>query len=91
VQKIAIALALWGSGVILERAGYVAGAEQTPSAIVAIKALMSWAPAGMIATSIVFALLNSMTREKHAALLQALELKKAGEEYDVEPIRNMVS
>jgi GPH family glycoside/pentoside/hexuronide:cation symporter len=91
VQKIAIAFALWGSGVILERAGYVAGAEQTPSAIVAIKVLMSWAPAGMIAASIVFALLNSMTREKHAALLRALELKKAGKEYDVEPIRNLVS
>ncbi len=91
VQKIAIAFVLWGSGVVLERAGYVAGAEQGITAIMAIKALVSWTPAVMIATSIIFALLNSMTKEKHAALLEAIELKKAGEEYDIKPIRDLVS
>jgi Na+/melibiose symporter-like transporter len=91
IQKLAIAFVLWGSGFILEKAGYVAGTEQSASAIVAIRALMSWAPAVLIAASTVFALLNSMTREKHAALLKALDAKKAGEEYDIEPIKNLLA
>jgi Na+/melibiose symporter-like transporter len=91
VQKLAIAFVLWGVGFALEKAGYVAEAEQSTSAIVAIRALMSWAPAALVATSTVFALLSSMTREKHAALLKALDLKKAGEEYDIEPIKNLVA
>jgi sugar (glycoside-pentoside-hexuronide) transporter len=91
VQKLAIAFVLWGSGFVLERAGYVAGAEQGSSAIVAVRALMSWTPAALIAISAVFALLNPMTREKHAALLEALASKKAGEEYDTEPIRDLVN
>jgi GPH family glycoside/pentoside/hexuronide:cation symporter len=91
VQKLAIAFVLWGVGFVLEKAGYVAGAEQSASAITAIRALISWTPVALIATSIVFALLNSMTREKHATLLKALDSKKAGEEYDIEPIRNLVT
>jgi GPH family glycoside/pentoside/hexuronide:cation symporter len=90
-QKLAIAFVLWGSGFVLEKAGYVAGTEQSGSTIVAIRALMSWAPAALVAISTVFALLNSMTREKHAALLKVLDSKKAGEAYDVEPIRNLVA
>ncbi len=91
VQKLAIAFVLWGSGFVLEKVGYVAGAKQSASAITAIRALMSWVPAALIATSTVFALLNSMTREKHVALLKALNSKKAGEEYNIEPIKNLVA
>ena len=91
IQKLAIAFVLWGSGFLLEKAGYVAGVEQGASAIVAIKTLMSWVPAVLIAISAVFALFNPMTREKHAALLKALNSKKEGEEYDMEPIKNLVT
>ncbi len=91
IQKLVIAFVLWGSGVILEEAGYLAGAEQSASAIVAIRALISWVPAALMAASIVFALLNPMTKEKHAALLKVLAAKKAGEEYDIGPIKNLVA
>jgi len=91
IQKLAIALVLWGSGIILEQAGYVANAVQSDAAITAIKALISWIPAALIAASIIFALFSTMTKEKHAALLRALDLKKAGKEYDIEPIRDLVT
>ena len=90
VQKVAIALVLWSTGVILERSGYIAGVEQSASSLTAIRALVSWAPALLIALAIIFALVNPMTREKHAALLEALRLKKAGQPYDIEPIRDLV-
>jgi Na+/melibiose symporter-like transporter len=51
---------------------------------------MSLAPAVLIVISIVCAFLNPMTREKHAALLRIIELKKAGKEYDIEPIKDLL-
>ena len=90
VQKVAVALVLWSIGFALDKAGYVAGAEQSASSLTAIRFLVSWALAVLVGLGIVFAPINPMTREKHAALLEALRRKKAGEVYDIEPIRDPV-
>lgn len=89
-QKLAIGFVLWSSGFIMDNTGYIAGAVQNVSAINGIRALMSLAPAVLIVISIVCAFLNPMTREKHAALLRIIELKKAGKEYDIEPIKDLL-
>jgi GPH family glycoside/pentoside/hexuronide:cation symporter len=89
-QKIAIAFALWGGGFILERAGYVAGGEQSVTALTAIRTLVSWAPAGLMVVSLICAFFNPMTREKHAALVKAIELKKAGKEYDLAQFKDLI-
>ena len=89
-QKIAIAFVLWSGGFILERAGYVAGGEQSVTALTAIRTLVSWAPASLMVVSLIFAFFNPMTREKHAALVNAIELKKAGKEYDLAQFKDLI-
>jgi sugar (glycoside-pentoside-hexuronide) transporter len=90
VQKIGIAFILWGTGALLEWSGYVPKAEQNAVTILAIRSLISWIPAVLIAISTVFALLNTMTKEKHALLRKAIASKKAGETCDIESIKGLV-
>lgn len=78
MQKAAVALVLWLVGLSLDWIGYVADANQSPSTLTGIKLLFAWGPAIFLILSITLTALLPMTRERHAALKEAIRLKKEG-------------
>ena len=77
---VATALAVWLVGVILGAAGYDPDAVTlSSSAMWAIRLIMAIGPAALCLFAGLMAILQPMTRAKHAALTDALRRKKAGE------------
>jgi GPH family glycoside/pentoside/hexuronide:cation symporter len=90
-QKIGTALALWGTGFILEIAGYVGGAaEQTESAITGLIGLYTWIPAVLILLSVLCVIKYPLTYKKHSAILKALEQRKKGETPDTSEFADLL-
>ncbi len=90
VQKAAGALTLWIDGLILSWVGYRADVPQTKTALTGIRLLFAWGPALLLVLSIVLCYFLPMTKEKHAALLEAIRLKKEGETFDENTIEGLI-
>jgi Na+/melibiose symporter-like transporter len=91
VQKLSVALAIAVSGIILQKIGYIPGTtEQTAAVLDNLKTVYAFLPAVFILISIILIALNPMSRDRHAALLEILSKKRAGEEYDETPIRKLL-
>ena len=74
---------------VLDMTGYMPDAPPEAS-ITMIRVLTSFVPAAFALLLILFGFLNPMTKAKHEALKKAIELKKAGKEYDVKSIERIV-
>ena len=82
VQKVGAAIALWGVGEVLDWVGYVPNVAQTARALNGIKMLYGWGTGFLLLVSVLFCYLMPMTKKKHNALRQAIQLKKEGKAYD---------
>jgi sugar (glycoside-pentoside-hexuronide) transporter len=89
INKVVMSLGAFLVGVLLDATGYIP--EATPgSSITMIRVLTSFAPAAFALLLVFFGFMNPMTKSKHEALKKAIELKKAGREYDTESIEGIV-
>jgi GPH family glycoside/pentoside/hexuronide:cation symporter len=78
-QKGGTALALALMQAVLALTGYVAGAEQTPSALLAIRLMIGPVPAVLLGISALLALRYPLTRQQYAEVqAQLAERRKAG-------------
>ena len=89
INKIFMALGGFLVGLLLQVAGYIPEAPPE-SSINMIRGLTSFAPAIFALLLILFGYMNPMTKAKHDALRIAIDLKKAGEEYDTESIEGII-
>jgi sugar (glycoside-pentoside-hexuronide) transporter len=89
INKITKALGAFLVGVLLNVTGYVPIVPPEAS-ITMIRMLTSIGPAIFVMLMVVCGFLNPMTKKKHEALLKAIELKKAGKEYDMDSISGVV-
>jgi len=89
-QKVLAALMVWGIGITLSRVGYVPDAPQTGTALAGIRALYAWGSGAAFLLSLVFCYLVPITRDNHAALLEAMRLKREGKPYDTEAIKGII-
>jgi len=77
--KAGSAVALLIVGQIIEGIGYVPNAIQSSSALLGLRIMFGPLIAGLVIVSILIAFFLPMTRERHRALREAIEAKKAGE------------
>ena len=89
INKIVMSMGAFLVGVLLDVTGYIPEAPPEAS-ITMIRVLTSFVPAVFALLLFVFGFLNPMTKAKHEALKKAIELKKAGKEYDAESIEGIV-
>ncbi len=89
VNKVVMSLGGFLVGVLLDMTGYIPEAPPE-SSITTIRILTSFVPAAFALLLVLFGFLNPMTKAKHEALKKAIELKKAGKEYDAESIKGIV-
>jgi Na+/melibiose symporter-like transporter len=89
-RKISVAIMLWLVGIFLSWIGYVPDAVQTDRAIFGIRMLYAEGTALFLFISIILAYLLPMTKAKHQALRQAIDLKKAGMPWDEEAIKDIL-
>ena len=83
IQKLGAALIIALSGVALTAIGYDGNAAVQPEGIVmSLRLLLTLGTSIPLILSIVCGFMNPMTRERHAALVDALEKRKNGEPYD---------
>lgn len=78
--KMATALPIFFSGIVLSEFGYVANVEQTPQAILGIKLLFGLAPAIFFILGAYISFYYPLTEEKHKKILDELEKRRAGME-----------
>ncbi|WP_432667054.1 glycoside-pentoside-hexuronide (GPH):cation symporter [Wukongibacter baidiensis] len=90
IQKALTALTMLASGTILNMIGYVPNAEQTVETLNGMKILIGVGGSVFLVLSIIVAYLNPITRERHAALTEAIELKKAGKEYSTQGFKELL-
>ena len=86
-QTAAAALMVWLAGTVLAWVGYEPDVDQTSTALWGIRLLMSLGAAVWLVPGAVFCALMPLTRERHAAVLRAIEARKAGEEWETEEVR----
>lgn len=89
INKIVMSMGAFLVGVLLDVTGYIPEAPHEAS-ITMIRVLTSFVPAVFALLLFVFGFLNPMTKAKHEALKKAIELKKAGKEYNAESIEGIV-
>ncbi len=82
LQKMATALAVFISGKVLTMIGYVPNVDQLPETLEGIKYLIAFGGTVFLLISIVLAIMNPMSRERHRALIEAIKAKKQGKEVD---------
>ena len=82
VQKMGSAFALLILGQALLWIGYVPKVEQSASTLLGLRIMFGPILAALILASIIAAYFFPMTRERHKALLEAIEAKRAGEAWD---------
>jgi len=80
IQKGGCALAMWILGIALSWIGYVPDVAQSERALTGIRTLLGLGEAGFLLLSILFCYFMPITREKHQALCEAIQLKKEGRE-----------
>jgi len=85
VQQLALALVLWAVGLGLTWFGHLSGGDvaQPHSALLGIRLLTAEGTALCCLLTAVFAHKMPMTAARHAALREAIELKRQGEEVDL--------
>ena len=76
-QKGGTALALALMQAVLALTGYVAGAQQTPGVLLAIRLMMGPVPALLLAASAVLALRYPLTRERYAEVRAQLAIRRS--------------
>lgn len=78
LQKLGLAIALFGCGQALEWAGFSAAAPEQPvNALLAVRLLVGPVPALLVGLSLYFAWRYPISRNQHQAILQALQAKSA--------------
>lgn len=88
-QKLGAAVAMWLSGQLLAIGGHgVAGMEESASAMILNMNTLIPGIVGVLAA--VAALAYPLTREKFMAVNEALQKKKAGQEYSTEKFANLL-
>lgn len=90
VQKVIGALVPLAIGVVLKWVDYVPDVPQTETALTGIRALYCGGSGAAFLVSIVFCYLVPITRENHAALVEAMRLKKAGEPYNSDGFEDLI-
>jgi GPH family glycoside/pentoside/hexuronide:cation symporter len=88
--KAGSAIALLIVGQVIERIGYVPNAVQSASALMGLRIMFGPLIAGLIIISIIIAFFMPMTRERHRALREAIETKKAGGTWDEDGFRELL-
>jgi Na+/melibiose symporter-like transporter len=73
IQKCSAGLVVMGGGVVLTGIGYVPDAGQTQSALLGIRLTYCVGVALLLGVSIAAAIRYPLTRERHTALLEAIE------------------
>ncbi len=86
-QTATAALIVWLAGLVLEWVGYKAEGEQTTTAMWGIRLLMSVGSAAWLVPGAVFCALMPLTKRRHAAVLHAIEARRAGEPWESEDVR----
>jgi len=89
VSKVAGAAALLITGQILSFIGYVPNGAQTSSVLMGIRIMYGPVLAALLIIGLIMTYFMPMTRERHKALLNAIEAKKAGRPWDEESIRHL--
>ncbi len=90
VQKIGSAFALWVIGLVLHFIGYMPNDPQTTKALWGIRILYAEGTALFLVIGVIASYLMPITREKHRALVEAIELKKQNKKYDVEAFKDLL-
>ncbi len=86
-QTAMAALVVWLAGLVLDLAGYRPDVVQTESAMWGIRLLMSVGAAVWLVPGAVFCWLMPLTKRRHAAVLRAIEARKAGEPWETDEVR----
>ncbi len=89
IQKVATAIAMGVAGWALGAIGYTDGGELTPQIINSIRTLFAYGASIPLALSALIVTLTPMTRSTHAALMEAVNLKKQGKTFSVEGFRRL--
>ena len=86
-QTATAALVVWMAGLVLDSVGYKADVEQTATAMWGIRLLMSVGAAIWLVPGAIFCALMPLTKKRHAAVLRAIEARKAGEPWESADVR----
>ena len=86
-QTAMAALVVWLAGLVLDLAGYRPDVAQTETAMWSIRLLMSVGAAVWLVPGAVFCWLMPLTKRRHAAVLRAIEARKAGEPWETDEVR----
>ncbi len=81
-RKFSVAFVLWIVGLVLSWSGYIPNQPQSDQAILGIRLLYAEGTAFFLLLSVGLAYLLPMTRKRHAALKEAIELKSQGKQWD---------
>lgn len=85
LQKLGAAIAFAISGIIITSIGYSPELiEQSAETLFGFKVLLTGSAIVFLGISILFLILSPMTRERHAALIEAIKLKKENKSYSTE-------
>ena len=89
IQKVATAAAMAVAGVLLGYIGYSDASQVTPEITNGIKNLFAYGSSIPLALSALIVIFTPMTRERHRALDEAIDLKEAGQPYSIEGFREL--
>ena len=90
-QKVGTAGSTLLIGIILQYVQYNGtAATQSTSAVNGLISLYTWIPAVFIAISVICVCIYPITKKRYDALVNALELKKAGKEYSTDGFKELL-
>jgi GPH family glycoside/pentoside/hexuronide:cation symporter len=90
ILKLSMSLSIFLVSMYLSWIGYEPNIAQSPSVIFKIRIMQGPLWGTILVLSVVIAYFMPMTRERHKALLKAIEARKAGEPWDEESIRELL-
>jgi Na+/melibiose symporter-like transporter len=90
VRKFMVALVLWLVGITLSAIGYVPDQVQSDQTLFGIRLLYAEGTAFFLLVSAALAYYMPMTRDRHAALRAAIELKREGKAWDETAIKPLL-
>lgn len=91
IQKVSAAIVLFGAGLFLEYIGYVPYETQAPDILEKLRIFQGLSPSIVLAISIIFAIVNPMTRAKHKELLDIIKAKNEGKSFNIDNINSLFS
>lgn len=89
IQKVFTALAMLVAGIMLEKIGYTGLESVTEQTGVGIRYLFAFGSGIPLALSAIVVLWTPMTRARHAALTEAIQLKKAGKPFSINGFKEL--